>query len=197
MIGVDLSGQVFNYLTVINKSNEYYTFSGGTKVPLWVCECVCGNSIKTYASKLKCGYKKSCGCKNYLGEHKNKKYDRAEAGYRAKVSNYKAHAKMDNREWHLSIEEAVGLLKSDCHYCGSSPSNEYNLIRNRKQKNKTVVNTYESIYYNGIDRVDSSKGYSAKNCVSCCKICNQAKMDMTVDQFEEWIDRLIKFRGKK
>lgn len=44
--------------------------------------------------------------------------------------------------------------------------------------------------YNGIDRVDSKKGYVAGNVVTCCRNCNQAKSDKSIDEFEEWAIRL-------
>lgn len=37
--------------------------------------------------------------------------------------------------------------------------------------------------YNGIDRVDSSKGYILNNCVPCCEICNKMKLNYTVDSW--------------
>lgn len=40
---------------------------------------------------------------------------------------------------------------------------------------------------NGIDRIDSSKGYTENNCVSCCKFCNYAKGDHLLDDFKTWI----------
>jgi 5-methylcytosine-specific restriction endonuclease McrA len=43
---------------------------------------------------------------------------------------------------------------------------------------------------NGIDRVDSSKGYTEDNCVSCCTFCNYSKLDYTIDEFKEWIIRI-------
>lgn len=39
---------------------------------------------------------------------------------------------------------------------------------------------------NGIDRVDSSKGYTVENSVACCKYCNTAKNTMTESEFYTW-----------
>jgi 5-methylcytosine-specific restriction endonuclease McrA len=49
----------------------------------------------------------------------------------------------------------------ECWYCG--------------YVNKTV----------GIDRVDSSKGYTLENAVAACKCCNQGKSDLTQEQWFE------------
>lgn len=52
--------------------------------------------------------------------------------------------------------------------------------------------------YNGIDRVNSDLGYSVKNCVTCCKDCNTAKMNMSIKDFLSMIERIYKkhFKNK-
>lgn len=49
-------------------------------------------------------------------------------------------------------------------------------------------------FINGIDRVDSSIGYTIQNSVPCCKICNYAKHNLTLEEFTLWLDRLVEFR---
>lgn len=49
--------------------------------------------------------------------------------------------------------------------------------------------------YNGLDRVDSNKGYLKENVVPCCEICNKAKRDLSLCQFKKWINRLIKYNN--
>ena len=44
--------------------------------------------------------------------------------------------------------------------------------------------------HNGIDRVDSSKGYTIDNVVPCCSACNYAKHEMSVSEFKEYITRV-------
>lgn len=43
---------------------------------------------------------------------------------------------------------------------------------------------------NGVDRVDSSRGYDKENIVPCCKICNRSKSDMSESDFIAWGLRL-------
>lgn len=54
----NLSGQVFNYLTVLE-------WVGKTKnnIGIWKCQCTCGKFIETRSTRLKAGDTKSCGCK--------------------------------------------------------------------------------------------------------------------------------------
>ncbi len=46
--------------------------------------------------------------------------------------------------------------------------------------------------YSGVDRVDSTKGYTVDNCESCCKTCNVAKANYSKKFFVEWVMRIHK-----
>lgn len=79
----------------------------------------------------------------------------------------------------LSNEEVRDIIKKNCMYCGAPPAY-------RKGIFATV---------NGIDRVDSSKGYTLDNVVPCCTRCNRGKLDCTLDEFKAWIARVYKHMG--
>jgi len=133
----------------------------------------------------------NCGCSNFQAEHGNRKYSPTESSYRAKAANYKAEAKNRGIEFLLPTDKTVELLKGNCHYCGAPPEKSYNVIT--KSKRKVKVKSEESdIVYNGIDRVDNTKGYTEENCVSCCSKCNTAKLDSTLVEFRDWIERIYK-----
>ncbi len=51
------------------------------------------------------------------------------------------------------------------------------------------LNFKYNFIYNGIDRIDSSKGYIQGNVVTCCRTCNVAKMDM---DYKEFINHITK-----
>lgn len=55
---VNLVGQVFNRLTVIEETDQRDA-SGSI---LWKCQCSCGNFTTATGTSLKKGHKKSCGC---------------------------------------------------------------------------------------------------------------------------------------
>lgn len=61
----DLTGQVFNRLTVIKSVGKDKHNS-----ILWLCKCSCGNFIKVRGYDLKSGHTKSCGCYNKECKHK-------------------------------------------------------------------------------------------------------------------------------
>jgi len=83
-------------------------------------------------------------------------------------------AQKRNLEMTISFEEHKELLLKPCHYCGSQ------------------LNSSGS----GLDRIDSKLGYTITNVVACCKLCNQAKMDLNQPQFIEHILKIAKLHGK-
>lgn len=48
----------------------------------------------------------------------------------------------------------------------------------------------EAYINNGIDRIDNNKGYTIDNVVPCCKMCNQAKNDYTLQEFQDWVEKI-------
>lgn len=71
------------------------------------------------------------------------------------------------------------MIQQRCHYCDSPPIVFYKKLKSR-----------EGVTYNGIDRVDSSGGYTLNNVVTCCKFCNFAKSRWSVEEFTAWLDRV-------
>lgn len=80
----------------------------------------------------------------------------------------------------LSLEEYANLIKQNCFYCGDEPS-----------KIKKFYG--ERLNYHGIDRLDSSIGYSYENCVPCCTGCNSSKMRLSYEEFIKHIQRISEF----
>lgn len=91
---------------------------------------------------------------------------------------YVKKSKARNIEFSLTIEQCNLLFSSPCEYCGTKPTN----CRTRVNGN--------SVYYQGIDRVDNNIGYHCDNVVPCCKHCNALKLDRTVEEFYEHVDKI-------
>ncbi len=168
---------------------------GKRKVQNWyLCQCSCGEFIERSTTRIINEKHAHTGCKNLINKkHFNLKYGPEEASFRGKATNYKAIAKSRNHEFSLTMDETIDLLKRNCYYCGGLPNNVFNaILRNRRDKSQ--YNFYEikeyDIKYNGIDRINSSLGYTIDNVVSCCKHCNTAKLDRTYDEFKSWIERV-------
>ena len=170
----DLSNQKFGYVTAIKatKNRDHASI-------VWLCKCDCGNEVLLSARYLKQSDKSpSCGkgCVNKGPQLKEPELNWKSSAHKI-YSQYKHKAIKRNLEFTLSFNDAVQLFKDSCHYCKQEPSNIRN-IRNSK------------FIYNGIDRVNNSKGYTSDNCVSCCRICNSAKNDLTIDEFKQWVGRV-------
>lgn len=187
----ELTGKTFNNLTVLSRNLE----KKGQR--FWNCQCSCGNQRIVSTTSLIRNLIISCGCLNFLKEHRNKKYTPQEASYRSKVCNLISHAKNKGYGWNLSFDYALELIKKDCLYCGNPPSQPHNVVSAKRAKNSrmTAKQADYQIVTNGIDRINSNLGYIIGNVNPCCWICNRAKSDLSLDDFENWINNLIKFRN--
>ena len=54
-----------------------------------------------------------------------------------------------------------------------------------------TVRSGEQYTYNGIDRVDNSKGYTEENCVPCCADIDAMKMDLPKKRFLELCTKVV------
>jgi hypothetical protein len=90
-------------------------------------------------------------------------------------SEYKYRAGKKGLEFSLTKERFTELIQLPCYYNQEKNSNNKNGFR-----------------YNGIDRIDSSKGYVEGNVVPCCKNCNCAKNEMKKDSFFAWAIKIAR-----
>ena len=109
--------------------------------------------------------------------------------------NYKHKIELNNsietkkfKIWELNLDDFSNLIHSNCHYCGSEPSDDNQWNKSGKRK------TLDEIYYiNGIDRFDSNKGYTNENCFPCCKKCNIMKHDFKHEDFIKHINQIFTY----
>ena len=176
---LELTGKRFGRLTVLEDvGNDKHGNS------IWKCICDCENqTIKIISSNnLERGHTKSCGC---LYSEKLLERSKGEVGFNKLLSIYKLSAKKRNLEFNLTRELFKELTQQNCQYCGFEPKQ---IINNGRTKESKEHNKY---IYNGIDRINNNMGYIIENCVPCCKICNNAKTNMKIEEFYKWINRLI------
>ena len=91
---------------------------------------------------------------------------------------YRMQAKRRNISFNLSIYDFLNIIENECYYCGNG------LL------NIEITTSGHTLKYNGIDRVDNSKGYDSDNVVSCCKICNKMKSDLDIKDFKNQIKKI-------
>jgi hypothetical protein len=58
---IDLTGQTFGRLTVIERVEDRIDASGRRKA-MWSCACQCGNTVQVHSGNLRSGNTKGCGC---------------------------------------------------------------------------------------------------------------------------------------
>lgn len=168
-------GDKFNKLTVLKYKNKD---SRGRKIYLFKCDC--GNKISVIGSAVKGQNTKSCGC--ITKELAKKRMLPDNMGVKNQIIlGYKRHAKDRNIDFSLSYDEVDNIINKNCFYCGDKPNNI-----------KITKNCKDGYPYNGIDRLDSNKGYIKENCVPCCKKCNIAKHNYSVKEFINWISNAYK-----
>jgi hypothetical protein len=142
---------------------------------LWNCLCTCGNTTYASGGNLTSGNTKSCGC----FRKENPCLPIGAASFNALLRRNKTSAKNTGRTWELADEDFRQLTSKPCHYCGRKPI-----------PTKPQISSNGAYNYNGLDRIDNAKGYTLSNVVSCCKHCNIAKRNRTVDDFYSWAANL-------
>lgn len=191
----DRTGERHQHLLVLEYVGQDASKS---KRSLWRCQCDCGGEAVVRGDKLTDERAKSCGCLNYWrspNPHGNRGLpietlrefgltgDSVTSGIVAAVSHFKRYqrgARCRGHEWYLSFREFQDITQSGCYYCGILPCPTYHGRLRRAPEYRA----------NGIDRIDSGKGYEQGNVRPCCTMCNKAKGSMASDEFMNWIANL-------
>lgn len=148
-------------------------------------ECLCGNEYVISHSALEAGMTKSCGCLRSINKLA-RRTPKQRSGVNTVFSSYRANARQKNLTFDLTRDEVEGLISKPCFYCGICRSN-----------NRQVGNSQDRVKYNGIDRVDSTKGYTLDNVVTCCRQCNYGKLRQSPEEFIDWARRVVAYQEGK
>lgn len=144
----------------------------------WHCKCDCGNDAYASTQALRTT-QKGCGCQQ-KGPKIEIRLPNNEALKNALYLHCKKSAEKRKKQFLLSKEIFYKLVQDNCYYCGNEP-----------KSTAKYFNYYDNNFrYNGIDRIDSNKGYLPENVVACCKICNSAKSTLSVEDFRNWIKKV-------
>lgn len=139
----------------------------------WYCQCDCGSPLRRVKGYfLRSGKTRSCGCLHHEELSKRVSGIPGECARNQCFNGYRGMARMREISFGLTKEEFFRFTKGNCFYCGCEPSQTIKV----PSGNGTYI-------YNGIDRIDSLKGYTVENCVSCCGVHNLMKLDMSSEQF--------------
>lgn len=156
---IDLTGQKFGSLLVVERAQN----RGGTT--MWRCVHDNGEEWVVAGTKLRSGH--TTGAR---ATQRARKRGYGEAAKNAALVAHRSNARRRGLEDRLTDAQVFEIHRSCCAYCGTPPSN--------------FKSAYHGGYrYNGIDRVDNTKGYLPNNCVPCCAQCNIAKGTKTTREF--------------
>jgi hypothetical protein len=160
---LDITGQRFGRLTAVRPTGGFVKrHDRDTNASVcWLFKCDCGKEIERGANAVKAGRCLSCGCSR-------KKKTAIELANKKAWFDYRARAKAKGFEFSLERSQFEKMVVDICHYCRRPPMFGY------RQTGGLI---------NGIDRVDSDRGYTINNVVTCCKICNAGKKDLSYEEF--------------
>lgn len=178
---IDLLGQKFGRLLVVRKTDQRIGHS-----VVWECLCDCGNRKLVASTNLRRGTTKSCRClaRDRMRTARFRLKPPGVSAFLAVRHWYVSNAKRQGREFALTDEQFRTLTSADCWYCGASP----------QKVSRTTTGTY---VYNGIDRMDSFKGYTIDNCVPCCSVCNRTKNDLSAAEFLHLVFKVFSHTRKR
>lgn len=166
---LELEGQRFRRLVVQRRIG---TSKNGSV--MWECLCDCGKTKNVPTNELRASRVGSCGCLLTVPD----------PAFNGLFGSYKGQAKSRGIVWELTQEQFKKLTESPCYYTGREPSNLYTSVSSRGRSKRGLPFSEDDTYtYNGVDRLDSSKGYTLDNCVSSCKDANLAKQSLSHDEF--------------
>jgi len=98
---------------------------------------------------------------------------RYEASFKAVIRKYKNNAELRGIPFQLGPSTFRSITEQDCTYCGAKPT-----------PSSLHIKKFNGAWrWNGIDRVDSSKGYIYGNVVPCCSLCNKLKSNLEQSDF--------------
>lgn len=199
----DLTKQIFGKWTVL-----YRTLNDSNNKAMWVCQCECGTIKPVAAKSLKSSTSKGCGCERLKtiakkADEKIHQYDENNNLVLKKCFRCQQWLSLDNFWKNKTSKDGYHNECKDCSL--KAKENRFNIYKkNAKKRNLVFSLTKDDFYrltskqciycgdlndYNGIDRIDSTKGYFLENCVPCCEICNKMKLD---HQYNFWISHMQK-----
>lgn len=170
---LDLTGQRFGRLTVLERAANRLTAGGETKRQ-WICRCDCGKQIVASTMNLRKGDTKSCGC---LKDERTKDRMTQHGESRTKLHNI----------WKTMRKRCRNEHNSDYAYYGGRG------IRVCTEWDESYEAFRDWAYKNGyedgltIDRIDVDRNYEPENC---------RFVDMKTQCNNRSNSRLITFNGE-
>lgn len=178
-VAIDLTYKRFGQLIVKERAKKPSKVKN--KKAYWLCKCDCGKERVVEGSSLRIGQTLFCGC---LRNERIRTARNKEPGFTAKHAlwlDYRWRARKSSVFFDITEDKFIELTSSRCHYCGKPPLQ--------------ISNAPGTYLYNGLDKVNPKLGYTMDNVVPCCKKCNIAKLDGSVDEFLLWVKSVYEYNN--
>lgn len=169
----DMVGKINGCLQCVSLDEmHYYEKPYKHYIYIITVKCLrCGHTMQTTWNSFRSKSRsKSVSCQNCKGFYVKERFKRKtgfDKNIRLRFANIKGGAKKRNIFFDLTDQQMYDLLCSKCTYCGCNNCN-------------------------GIDRVDSSKGYVPENVVPCCAMCNMMKNNYSLETFRTHVTKIYK-----
>jgi hypothetical protein len=155
-------------------------------------QCECGKTKEVQLNNITGGHSVCCGynpCK--IPFNKNKRSP--ETTYNLLYGAYKRGAISRGLDFELDMNQFKSFIDKNCYYCNSEPNNIYQVKNSKTGEIRAGI----PITYNGIDRLDNTKGYIINNCITCCETCNKMKHAHEYEVFLNHVKKIYenKFGG--
>ena len=169
-------------LTVLREYKSSYP--NGRPCRRFECICDCGNITNPTKEKVIKGETKSCGClRNGMRKNFGKQFRKewGQSGFNRVYLAYKKSARLRKYGFDLSKKEFIEIVTKPCIYCGA-----------KLTSCKEAKGQYGEFRYTGIDRYNNKVGYTLKNSVPCCAVCNRIKSNTDIDILFIHLNKMIK-----
>lgn len=176
----DRIGFKINGCEVINKKIRH------TGNVMWLIECGAGHIFYAGDKAISSGDLKCNRCERHIKIRNENRTEVMLNREYVKSVKYRHRKKGFDIKGVITYEEFKYIVARPCYYCGK----EFSKILRDVEKSRKVQVTNTIVKICGIDRVDSSKGYTIDNVVSCCDICNRMKLDKDITEFFDTIKRI-------
>ena len=139
----DITGQVFDYLTVIGRDYS----SVGQRNSKWFCRCVCGNVVSIVRCSLVSGHTTSCGCKHFESHNATHHMSKTRIyGIWCKMNERCRKLRDNNKKY---IERGITV----CEEWQTDFMSFYNWAMDNGYSDELTI-----------DRINNDRGYSPENC---------------------------------
>lgn len=163
---IDLTGQKFGKLTVIERAENYIYPNGKGIAVQWLCNCDCGNkNIIVASASLRKGLTKSCGCmKSEVTYQIKKKYNQYNLS-----GEYGIGYTSKGEEFYFDLED-YDLIKN---YCWNLDKRNYVVANTSKKDGKKTMISFHRLILNFpenmiIDHINHNTNDNRKNNLRIC-----------------------------